>query len=108
MAMVLFKCSSRLLKNSAEPPLRLESAIRKAARKGVSSERLSPSELTPRKRFLAQPEGQHRFGPGAALELPGKAVEALPRQLGARPGGHMRHRLARGPNRVLRRPAEFF
>src|SRR5579872_5298292 len=81
MAMVLFKCSSRLLKNSAEPPLRLESAIRKAARQGVSSERLSPSELTPRKRFLAQPEGQHRFGPGAALELPGKAFEALHRQL---------------------------
>jgi hypothetical protein len=101
----------RLLKNSAEPPLRIESAIRKAARKGdearqredgeaegqvpkgcprrvprgqprsQSSERLSPSELTPRKRFLAQPEGQHRFGPGAALELPGKAVEALHRQL---------------------------
>ena len=87
--------TNRLLKNSAEPPLRPESAIRKAARKGVSSERLSPSELTPRKRFLAQPEGQHRFGPGAALELPGKAVEALHRQL----------RLARGLNRVLRRPA---
>jgi hypothetical protein len=89
---------SRLLKNYAEPPLRSESAVRKTARKGVSSPRLSPSELTPRKRFLAQPEGQHRFGPGAALELPGKAVEALHRQFC----------LARGPNRVLRRPAEFF
>ena len=50
--------ASRLLKNSAEPPLRPESANRKAARKGVSSERPSPSELTPRKHFLAQPEGQ--------------------------------------------------
>jgi len=56
---------SRLLKNSAEPPLRSESAVRKAARK----------------RFLAQPEGRHRFEPGTALELPGKALGALHQQL---------------------------
>src|SRR5579862_9507790 len=86
---------SRLLKNYTEPPLRSESAVRKAARKGVSSERLSPSELTPRKRFLAQPVGQHGFEPGAALELSGKAFQALHRQLC----------LARGSNPVLRWPA---